>query len=35
VTDAGRIFLRNICMPFDAYLEEQRARKKPMFSRTV
>ena len=34
-TNPGRIFLRNVCMPFDAYLAEQRAKKKPMFSRTV
>ncbi|PIE23197.1 MAG: oxygen-independent coproporphyrinogen III oxidase [Planctomycetota bacterium] len=35
VSEPGRIFLRNICMPFDAYLAKQRANKKPMFSRTV
>ena len=31
VTDRGRLLLRNICMPFDAYLEERAAR----YSRTV
>jgi len=35
VTEQGRIFLRNICMPFDAYLAAQRKSGKPMFSRTV
>ena len=35
VLDKGRIFLRNIAMPFDAYLEGQRRGDKPMFSRTV
>jgi oxygen-independent coproporphyrinogen III oxidase len=35
VLDKGRIFLRNIAMPFDAYLEKQRSSDKPMFSRTV
>ncbi len=35
VSEQRRIFLRNICMPFDAYLKKQRAEKKPMFSRTV
>ncbi len=35
VTPKGRVFLRNICMPFDAYLEKQRAEGRPMFSRTV
>src|SRR5262249_763325 len=29
----GRIFLRNLAMPFDAYLES--APEKPVFSRTV
>ena len=34
VTDIGRIFLRNIAMPFDAYLK-QAAEQKPRFSRTL
>jgi oxygen-independent coproporphyrinogen III oxidase len=32
-TALGRIFLRNLAMPFDAYLEQ--APEKPVFSRTV
>ena len=35
VSEKGRIFLRNLCMPFDAYLAAQRKSGKPMFSRTV
>lgn len=35
VTSIGRLFVRNVAMPFDAYLEKQRKAKKPMFSRTV
>lgn len=35
VTETGRLFLRNICMPFDAYLQTQRDQQKPVFSRTV
>tara|TARA_R110002096_G_scaffold40525_6_gene110085 strand:+ start:3573 stop:4949 length:1377 start_codon:yes stop_codon:yes gene_type:complete len=35
VTPIGRLFVRNVAMPFDAYLEKQRQAKKPMFSRTV
>ena len=34
VTSLGRIFLRNIAMPFDAYLK-QKAEDRPMFSRTL
>lgn len=34
VTEVGRIFLRNIAMPFDAYLK-QAAEQKPRFSRTL
>lgn len=33
VTSAGRFFLRNICMPFDAYLKQP--SEKPVYSRTV
>ncbi|HSN53870.1 MAG TPA: hypothetical protein VLT32_04330, partial [Candidatus Sulfomarinibacteraceae bacterium] len=32
-TEAGRFFLRNICMPFDAYLAKDTDRQ--LFSRTV
>ncbi|MFT7534081.1 MAG: oxygen-independent coproporphyrinogen-3 oxidase [Hyphomicrobiaceae bacterium] len=35
VTPIGRLFVRNVAMPFDVYLEKQRQAKKPMFSRTV
>jgi len=34
VTSRGRFFLRNLCMPFDAYLGEQNADG-PVYSRTV
>ena len=33
VTPRGRFFLRNICMPFDAYLGQPSER--PQYSRTV
>jgi oxygen-independent coproporphyrinogen-3 oxidase len=33
VTPRGRFFLRNACMPFDAYLSE--ASDRPLYSRTV
>jgi oxygen-independent coproporphyrinogen-3 oxidase len=35
VTPAGRLLVRNVAMPFDAYLERQRASGERMFSRTV
>ncbi len=35
VPPLGRLFLRNLSMPFDAYLEGQRKNKGPMFSRTI
>jgi len=35
VTPLGRLFLRNIAMPFDAYLKTSEASPKPMFSKTV
>lgn len=35
VLPIGRLFVRNVAMPFDTYLQQQRAAKKPMFSRTV
>lgn len=34
VTEAGRVFLRNIAMAFDAYLHQQ-ATDKPRYSRTI
>lgn len=37
-TDTGRLFIRNVCLPFDAHLRRQRARPdgaEPRFSRTV
>jgi oxygen-independent coproporphyrinogen-3 oxidase len=34
VTDAGRLFVRNVCMAFDRYLEAK-STDTPMFSRTV
>jgi oxygen-independent coproporphyrinogen-3 oxidase len=33
VTPLGRVFLRNVCMPFDAYLKQPAER--PVYSRTV
>jgi oxygen-independent coproporphyrinogen-3 oxidase len=35
VTEAGRLFVRNVCMAFDAYLKKQEEGAKPVFSRTV
>jgi oxygen-independent coproporphyrinogen III oxidase len=35
VTELGRIFLRNIAMPFDAYLGLQQVEMKPRFSKTI
>ncbi|NOZ95900.1 MAG: oxygen-independent coproporphyrinogen III oxidase [Acidobacteria bacterium] len=35
VTPRGRFFLRNICMPFDAYLETDATTTRPIYSRTV
>ena len=34
VTEAGRVFLRNIAMAFDGYLRQQ-AADKPRYSRTI
>ncbi len=34
VTEAGRVFLRNIAMAFDGYLRQQ-ATDKPRYSRTI
>jgi oxygen-independent coproporphyrinogen-3 oxidase len=35
IAEAGRPFLRNICMPFDAYLEKPRTASATRFSATV
>ena len=36
VTQRGRSFLRNICMPFDAYLNNHSGdRPEPRFSATI
>jgi oxygen-independent coproporphyrinogen-3 oxidase len=34
VTDSGRLFVRNVCMAFDRYMEAKK-QDKPIFSRTV
>jgi oxygen-independent coproporphyrinogen-3 oxidase len=34
VTPRGRFFLRNVCMPFDAYLAAP-SPDRPVYSRTV
>jgi oxygen-independent coproporphyrinogen-3 oxidase len=35
VTSLGRIFIRNIAMLFDPYLEKQRLAERPLFSKTL
>ncbi|MGH9727531.1 MAG: oxygen-independent coproporphyrinogen III oxidase [Candidatus Acidiferrales bacterium] len=35
VTPLGRIFIRNIAMPFDRYLREQKMDMRPLFSKTL
>jgi oxygen-independent coproporphyrinogen-3 oxidase len=35
VTWLGRIFIRNVAMAFDRYLERQKADSKPLFSKTL
>ena len=35
VTSLGRIFIRNIAMPFDRYLHEQKMDSRPLFSKTL
>jgi oxygen-independent coproporphyrinogen-3 oxidase len=35
VTEAGRLFVRNVCMEFDRYLGARQARGAPVYSRTV
>ena len=35
VTPVGRIFIRNVAMVFDRYIEEQKMDQKPLFSKTL
>ena len=35
VTTLGRIFIRNLAMPFDRYLREQKMDSRPLFSKTL
>jgi oxygen-independent coproporphyrinogen-3 oxidase len=35
VTPLGRIFIRNVAMVFDPYLEKQRLAERPLFSKTL
>lgn len=35
VTPLGRIFIRNLAMPFDRYLREQKMNERPLFSKTL
>ena len=35
VTDTGRVFVRNVCMLFDRYLDARTGGARPVFSRTV
>lgn len=35
VTPRGRIFIRNLAMPFDRYLREQKMDERPLFSKTL
>jgi oxygen-independent coproporphyrinogen-3 oxidase len=35
VTPLGRIFIRNLAMPFDRYLQEQKMDSRPLFSKTL
>jgi len=35
VTSLGRIFIRNVAMTFDRYLEEQKMLQRPLFSKTL
>jgi hypothetical protein len=35
VTPLGRTFVRNVCMPFDRYLQARLTGQTPVFSRTV
>jgi oxygen-independent coproporphyrinogen III oxidase len=35
VTPLGRLFLRNLAMPFDAYLQKREPGARPVFSKTL
>lgn len=35
VTPRGRIFIRNLAMPFDRYLRDQKMDERPLFSKTL
>ena len=35
VTTLGRLFIRNLAMPFDAYLRRQTPGARPVFSKTL
>ena len=35
ITEGGRVFVRNVCMAFDRYLDARRTTGKPVYSRTV
>jgi oxygen-independent coproporphyrinogen-3 oxidase len=35
VTPLGRIFIRNVAMAFDRYLQEQQMDQRPLFSKTL
>jgi oxygen-independent coproporphyrinogen III oxidase len=35
VTPLGRVFIRNVAMVFDRYIEEQKMDQKPLFSKTL
>ncbi len=35
MTFLGRIFIRNVAMIFDPYLEKQRLAEQPLFSKTL
>jgi len=35
VVGLGRIFIRNVAMIFDPYLEEQQLAQRPLFSKTL
>jgi oxygen-independent coproporphyrinogen-3 oxidase len=35
LTPRGRLFVRNVCMAFDRYLDAMRDSERPAFSRTV
>ena len=35
VTPLGRLFIRNLAMPFDAYLRRRAPGERPVFSKTI